>query len=169
MTVENEVLEAYADCGLMDEITNEQFPELLNGHLIEKEMTDNDREILQLIEEKHMKLRKLHFRASEPVNRTTAYKIMKRACEGYNNFDCEKLLLFPDDCKIWIAREGSVCLYIQKGEHLLPTRKQLHADEYDKLKEDCRRKCSEWKLRQEPVEETECFGGFKGEIRIWWD
>lgn len=86
--------------------------------------------------------RNLSFLASEAVDPKTAAEIMTKACpDGYNNFEAELLTLFPDDAKIWIAREGSVCIYVESASKL-PTRKQLQADEYDVK---------------------------NGRLRIWWD
>ena len=174
MTVEQEVLNAYADCGLIDEKLTELLPEWSKG---ERSMTNEEKEKYYEIEPDFMNLRDLQFRASRAVKPETAYKIMKRACEGYNDFDCELIKLFPDDCKIAIAREGSVCLYIQPGKKRLPTCKALKADEYDVLKEDQRRACSAYRNGRYHAEDKsiavegrpDVYGGYKGEVRIWWD
>ena len=166
MTVEQEVLNAYADCGLIDEKLDELLPEWSKG---DRRMTEAEQKIYYDVEPEFMKMRDLHFRASRAVKPETAYKIMKRACPGYNEFDCELIKLFPDDCKIVIAREGSVCLYIKPGEQKLPTCKALKADEYDVLKEDHRHKCSRWSEDYDNANGADEYGGYKGEVRIWWD
>ena len=85
----------------------------------------------------------LHFRASSSVTPKDAYEIMKKCCpDGYNEFQAELLLLFPDDCMVTLAREYSVCIYVSPGSKRLPNRKSLNADEIDKI---------------------------DGEVRIWWD
>lgn len=174
MTVEQEVLNAYADCGLIDEKLDELLPEWATG---DRNMNEAERELYYEVEPHFMQMRNLQFRASRAVKPETAYKIMKRACPGYNEFDCELIKLFPDDCKIVIAREGSVCLYVQPGETKLPTRAKLKADEYDVLKEDHRTKCNAFRngrytadnIKDADIVGPDEYGGFQGEVRIWWD
>lgn len=106
-TVENEVLEAYADC--------------------------------RVAWEEGSRRRNLSFRASEPVLRDEAYRIMRKAIPGgYNDFKADAILDFDPTCSFWIAREGSVCLYVSG-----PLPKRIFADEVDKTN--------------------------TGETRIWWD
>lgn len=117
------------------------------------------------------KKRNLSFRASQSTDAMTAQEIMKIVCPEYNEFDAELLGLFPDDCQITIAREGSVCIYVKKGEKDLPSIEQLKADEYDELEEDTygigTNKGDPSKIGED-YGFTDC-GGYKGEIRIWWD
>jgi hypothetical protein len=64
---------------------------------------------------------------------------------GYNSF-CPVLLdNLPDDSKIWLAREGSVCVYVETAAKISETRlmKKMNADEVDVWNDD--------------------------RIRIWWD
>jgi len=109
-------------------------------------------------------IRNLRFRASQSVSPEIAVEIMKLACPGYNDFEAEDLAKFPDDCQITIAREGSVCVYVKPGEKKLPTRAKLGADEYDIVTED------NYGIGYHAATEDEtAYGGFKGEIRVWWD
>lgn len=107
----------------------------------------------------------LGFRASEPVNAQTAVEIMKEFCPDYNSFDPEALGLFPDDCQIFLAREGSVCIYVRPGEKPLPTREELDADEHDVQTKTTF--ADEWHSADNY--EREDHGGYEGEVRIWWD
>ena len=77
------------------------------------------------------KTRKLDFRASSSVSRDEAFAIMKEVLRGhgYNAFNHSLIMNFPEDAKIFIAREGSVCLYIQAN---FPTSmERVLADEMD--------------------------------------
>jgi hypothetical protein len=94
-------------------------------------------------------LRNLDFRASAPVSKQEAISIMsKYVSGGYNEFTPELLNFLPDDSKVTIAREGSVCIYFNSEElngsstmqDTLPT--LLRADDFD-------------------------YNG--NEYRIWWD
>lgn len=59
--------------------------------------------------------RDLHFKASSPVKRDDAVKIMKEALPyGYNVFEADLLYKLPEDCKVTLARESSVCIYVDK-------------------------------------------------------
>lgn len=113
-----EVAEAYADC--------------MDDEIIDKaEMAAA------------MQRRQLQFRASQSVTPVEAAAIMARCCPEYNAFEAECLLLFPDDCRITLAREMSVCIYVALGLGPLPSLSQLQADEYDL--------------------------NLPGEVRVWWD
>jgi hypothetical protein len=57
-------------------------------------------------------LRNLQFRASDFVSRDEAVAILSDVMDGYNNFEPKLLLKLPEDCKVVIAREGSVCVYV---------------------------------------------------------
>ena len=82
-----------------------------------------------------VKIRILDFLASEAVDPKTASKILAEAIpNGYNEFEAGLVLLFPAHARITIARESSVCLYIdgvQAHDPELPTREALMADEYE--------------------------------------
>lgn len=84
----------------------------------------------KLSRDKAEQLRNLNYRSSIDASPEEAYRITK-ACigGGYNNFEPKLIKLFDKDCKIQIAREGSVCLYV-KGDNL-PSISKLRADEYD--------------------------------------
>ena len=82
----------------------------------------------KLSEAEAYRIRNLNFRASASVTRDEAVKIMEKACPGYNEFEPALLKLLPEDSRIVIAREGSVCMYIN-GE--VAKNEQLKADEFD--------------------------------------
>lgn len=57
--------------------------------------------------------RNLEFLATEAVTPTEAVEIMREATpDGYNEFDADLLALFPDTCRIRLAREASVAVYV---------------------------------------------------------
>jgi hypothetical protein len=100
--------------------------------------------------------RQLDFLASRPVTVKEAKEIMSLAVEGgYNDFKIELISILPQDSKIWIAREGSVCLYLD-----MPldeqTQKDLFCDEYDQITKDV--------LKYQPN-----MSDMIGMYRIWWD
>ena len=117
MKTKNEVLKAYADC-------NNKYDH---------------------------KVRNLDFRASEPVSLKDAYDILKVAIpNGYNEFTASKLKILDallPDAECFIAREGSVCLYItghnQTKKEIPELMEMLLADE----------------ITIEPNKQ----------LRIWWD
>ena len=81
--VEEEVMAAYSDC-------NQESYEYGSGE------------------------RNLHFRASEQVSVEEAQRIMEKAIPGgYNAFKADLLDHLPTECKVEIAREYSVCIYVQ--------------------------------------------------------
>lgn len=83
MNIEAEVMKAYADCN-----GNEPF-----------EVTQH--------------IRNLSFKASAPVDRNEACRIMRKAVPGgYNEFSGAFLLLLPVGSMVTIAREGSPAVYV---------------------------------------------------------
>jgi hypothetical protein len=97
------------------------------------------------------KLRNLDFRASESVSKSDAIDILNKYVPGgYNEFSSELLNSLPDDSKVTIAREGSVCIYVSSEELSKSSKMQqllykaLQADEFD-------------------------FDKDIGQYRIWWD
>ena len=68
------------------------------------------------------------FRASAAVSPKMAQAIMEKACPEYNAFEPGFLGTFPDDCKITLAREYGVCVYVQPGKKKLPPGNKLWAD-----------------------------------------
>jgi hypothetical protein len=98
------------------------------------------------------KIRSLGFRASEPVSKDETIRIFnKYVPRGYNEFCSELLENLPDDSKVTIAREGSVCIYVSSEELNNKSSKMqdllyrvLQADEFH-------------------------FNEDSGEYRIWWD
>lgn len=107
----DEVTEAYADCWLPDDTP---WP----------------------LQESR---RNLHFRASAPVKLKVAHKILKNVfpgAGGYNNFSPDLLLKLHADTMVTIAREGSVCLYVDRKP---PSVKTMDCDE-------CDQQGKEWRL-----------------------
>lgn len=100
--------------------------------------------------------RQLDFLASRSVTVQEAEEIMSLAVEGgYNLFKPELISLLPKDSKVWLAREGSVCLYLDMpiDEQV---QKDLNCDEYDQVTKDV--------LKYQPN-----MGDMIGMYRIWWD
>ena len=86
--VEEEVMAAYSDC-------NQESYEYGSGE------------------------RNLHFRASEQVSVEEAQRIMEKAIPGgYNAFKADLLDHLPTECKVEIAREYSVCIYVEFTEEV---------------------------------------------------
>lgn len=72
--------------------------------------------------------RNLHFRASEAVTRDEAVKIMRHAVPGgYNAFTADLLWHLPEGCNVTLAREYSVCIYVDR----LVSAAGMDADECD--------------------------------------
>jgi hypothetical protein len=88
--------------------------------------------------EEGAKLRNLDFKASGPVNRDEAVDIMALALNrdgSYNDFTPDVLSLLPEDAEVWLAREGSVAVYVRSNS----TKQWLHkmnADEADIVGDD---------------------------------
>ena len=79
--------------------------------------------------EKAKNIRNLHFRASSSVSRNDAIEILESCVGGYNNFCPSLLKKFPENACIVIAREGSVCLYVNASRY--PSAACVNADEKD--------------------------------------
>lgn len=98
-------------------------------------------------------IRNLDYRASLDVDKDTSIDIMTAALGAdspdeamYNNFSPTLLEKLPDDSRIWLAREGSVCIYVVTNIKIkeLKLMKLLDANEVDL------RNNNRW-------------------VRIWWD
>jgi len=106
--------------------------------------------------------RQLDFLASKTLTIKEAEEIMSLAVEGgYNYFKPELISILPQDSKIWLAREGSVCLYLD-----MPldeqTQKDLFCDEYDQITKDV--------LKYQPnMSDMSDMSDMIGMYRIWWD
>ena len=89
--------------------------------------------------------RQLQYRASFSLSPEVARKAMLLACVYvYNAFTPDVLDKFDKDCRVTIAREGSVCLYVRPGASgRMPCAKAVGADE----------------VRAQD----------NGEVRYWWD
>jgi hypothetical protein len=77
--------------------------------------------------EKAKGLRNLNFRASKAVSRDEAMVILEYSKVYYNDFEPSLLKHFSEDCMITIAREASVCLYVEGS--ILPSAHVVKADE----------------------------------------
>jgi hypothetical protein len=89
-----------------------------------------------------------NFRASQSVSRDAAIEILQDLNIRINDFNPKVLKFLPEDCRITIAREGSVCLYVTGME--LPRKRILR----DKL---------QMKLKADEMDRR------GDEIRLWWD
>jgi len=83
-----------------------------------------------------MKIRDLNFRASAWVSPEEAAEIMTAALGGgkdrnYNGFTPALLLNIPKRSKVWIAREASVCVYVEADEVVTQWVHKMQADEAD--------------------------------------
>jgi hypothetical protein len=126
----SEVLEAYADCvGEQNEDTNRR--------------------------------RNLYFKSTHPVTVAEACALLTKATpEGYNEFKGSLIAKLPvsDGRKVWLAREGSVCIYVTGPEMPGTMQTKLKADEFDFY----------------PDKYVKTYGENKFTIsgpvtRIWWD
>lgn len=153
-----EVAKAYDDCGPLDE-------RFRRG---EGDQTLSDDERFSALADVAMENRNLGFRASKAVSPKMAAAIMEKVCPGYNGFEPKYIAMLPADCKVVLAREGSVCIYVQKGKIKLPTRTKLHASEYDTETSDVYGN-DELHAGGYNKDHPTPYGGFKGEVRIWWD
>jgi hypothetical protein len=81
--------------------------------------------------------RNLDFKASHMVSPHEACDIMCEALdcslheEGYNNFRPELLTFLPSNSEVFLAREGSVCIYVKTNKLNAKTQSALRADEID--------------------------------------
>jgi hypothetical protein len=100
--------------------------------------------------EKAEKIRNLNFIASQPLSKADAIKVMNDCVEGYNKFTPGLLDHLPDDSNITIAREGSVCMYIDSKEL-----SKFSNGELEKLQA---------KMGADELEHTH-----GSTFRIWWD
>jgi hypothetical protein len=96
--------------------------------------------------------RNLNFRASKAVPSVDACEIMchalncKSHVSGYNEFRPSHLLQLPAMSEVWLAREGSVCVYAK-----IPEGESFDQDNADAMMAD--------EFSVEP----------NGSIRLWWD
>jgi hypothetical protein len=79
---------------------------------------------------KGMDLRNLNFKASHPVTPLEAFFIFNKWCPNYNGFGCEVIKLLPEDSKVTIAREGSVCIYVSRAKLTARMASKMKADEF---------------------------------------
>lgn len=86
--------------------------------------------------------RKLDWRASTSVSRDEAIAIMTETCPSYNEFSPKVLRKLPASARVTLAREGSVCVYVDRIGSASLNARDLKADE---------------------------FSHANGETRIWWD
>lgn len=75
-----------------------------------------------------MARRNLNWRASASVTRDEAISIMEETCPSYNEFKPSLLRKLPADAMVTLAREGSVCIYVDKVT--TATQENMKADEW---------------------------------------
>lgn len=76
------------------------------------------------------KQRELDFKSDQSVTRDEAIAIIKEAIPvDYNLFEASLLKKLPKESKVWIAREGSVCIYVE-GCMLATLQRSMRADEF---------------------------------------
>ncbi len=75
-----------------------------------------------------MTRRNLSWRAPGPVTRDEAIMIMLETCPSYNLFTPSLLKKLPAEAMVTLAREGSVCVYVDKTG--TATVRTLKADEW---------------------------------------
>lgn len=93
--------------------------------------------------------RRLDWKAAKSVSGNEVREALLAACEGYNCFDAaavaSAIVSVDPKAKVYVAREGSVCLYVVTDYPSRMKRNSVmkHADEVDTMKD--------------------------GSIRFWWD
>lgn len=76
--------------------------------------------------------RNLDFCCPVTVSLPEAIRLLGRYVPGYNAFDPALLKVLPPKCRVRLAREGSVCLYVETRAPLDHTlRRRLKCDEFD--------------------------------------
>jgi hypothetical protein len=101
---------------------------------------DSHLALTQAQEQEAYRRRNLNWRASAPVTRDEAISIMQETCPSYKEFEPNLLKKLPANASVILAREGSVCIYVDKVG--AATVKNMKADE--------------WSIKD-------------GLVRIWWD
>ena len=77
-----------------------------------------------------MRVRNLSFKSAHPVTVAEARAILGKAIVGgYNAFEPKQLRYLPQDRMVYLAREGSPCLYVLGAA--FPQSDKLPADEFD--------------------------------------
>lgn len=119
--------------------------------------------------------RDLDWRASEPVNGEELTDLMCKVVSSYNLFDCDKhtkklAKKFPD-AEFYMAREGSVAIYID-GDYKKPTDleslcRELQADECYFPAKDRARSSKNWETPLSDLDPKQIWK--KDQFRIWWD
>jgi hypothetical protein len=79
--------------------------------------------------------RNLNFRSSVTVSPHEAATIMEKALApggGYNDFTPQLLRLLPPQARVRLARESSVCVYVEsKSNGVAELHRKMKADEFD--------------------------------------
>jgi hypothetical protein len=76
-------------------------------------------------------IRKLDFRAPYSVSKEQAIQILRKEIpHGYNLFNAQLLKHLPDNARVTIAREGSVCIYVFLDGSPLHENKAMKYDEF---------------------------------------
>eukprot|EP01129_Flabellula_baltica_P004276 TRINITY_DN1474_c0_g1_i1.p1 TRINITY_DN1474_c0_g1~~TRINITY_DN1474_c0_g1_i1.p1 ORF type:complete len:135 (-),score=26.44 TRINITY_DN1474_c0_g1_i1:31-435(-) len=116
----------------------------------------------------------LSFLSSQPVTRDEAIAIMEEAVPGYNDFQPELLRHLNEDSTLYIAREGSVCVYVV-GEILdyetwQSVLKVSEIGEVKKVHTELMLSVYQTEKEKEPMERL---GRYLDEgmefTRLWWD
>lgn len=81
----------------------------------------------------HIPGRNLHFCSPVTVGLADARRLLNRYVPGYNRFEPKRLKTLPSACRVRVAREGSVCLYVETTEVLdaVQTTRDLRCNEFD--------------------------------------
>ena len=141
--------------------------ELIMTDTISDKITQIEKEVMSAYADCHeagasMVPRNLNFKASESVDSEEAMRIMKKAIpHGYNHFSADLLEHLPTGCMVKIARENSVCIYVEFTEEIgraalwdaaSELRSTMGADEFDRI----------W--NNLPADDDDNII-----VRIWWD
>lgn len=109
--------------------------------------------------------RNLNFIASKSVSIDTAVDIFTRYVKCYNNFSPDLLNYLKEldeNGKVYIAREGSVCIYFETNEILEKTEQKIFIG--NKINKNFFSK-----MLVDEVDIKTISGGSKRFIRLWWD
>ena len=93
--------------------------------------------------------RNLNFCAPVTVSLSQARRLMARYVSSYNEFMPKLLLALPPTCRVRLARESSVCIYVETDAVL------------DETKTPLEMRCDEFELCQ-------VWEGVRT-YRLWWD
>lgn len=106
-----------------------------------------------------MRRRNLAFKSAHTVTVAEARAIFAKACpHGYNAFEAKVLHAIPADRLLYLAREGSPCVYVLGPEMEAGTQDKALADEFDFYPDSYAKTCGDNRFTiPGPV------------TRVWWD